>query len=78
MAHLTAANFNNNPATVNDPCVKFTVPNGINFLVITVVSPDNQDTITVSEDCGDGTKTPIDHYAYKPSDPARGFVIVGQ
>ncbi len=78
LAHLTAANLNNSPVAVNDPCVTFTIVAGANLLIITVVSPDNNDTITVFEDCGDGTQQQIDQYSYNPNDPARGFVIIGQ
>ena len=78
LAHLTAANLNGANIPVNDPCVTFTIVAGPNLLLITVVSPDNNDTITVSEDCGNGTKNPIDVYPYDPADPVRGYTINGR
>ena len=78
LAHLTAANLNGANIPVNDPCVTFTLVKEPNLLLITVVSPDNNDTITVSEDCGDGTKNAIDQYQYDPQDPARGYRINGK
>jgi len=78
LAHLTNADLNDNPIPVNDPCVTFTIVAGANLLEIAVISPDNNDTITVSEDCGDGTKNQIDQYPYDPGDPARGYTIMGK
>src|SRR5262249_27097945 len=78
LAHLTGANLNNAPIPINDPCVAFTLVPGPNLLLITVVSPDNNDTITVSEDCGNGTKQQVDQYPYDPSDPVRGYTIIGK
>jgi hypothetical protein len=78
LAHLTAANLNDNDIPVNDPCVDFTLVPGPNLLEITVVTPDNNDTITVFEPCGDGTKRTIDQYQIDPQDPAHGFTINGK
>jgi hypothetical protein len=78
LAHLTAANLNRTPIPVNDPCVTFTIIRGSNLLLITMVSPDPNDTIKVFEDCGDGTKNKLEEYAFDPQDPVRGYVIIGQ
>jgi hypothetical protein len=78
LAHLTAANLNGADIAVNDPCVDFTLVKGPNLLLITVVSPADPDTITVSEDCGNGTKNTIDQYQFDPQDPARGYRINGK